>query len=166
VGEVSALPYQTTKVPVARTQGAIFEMVRAHGATDFMFTDVNDPAKSGVMFAVLFGSNGPKVTVRLEARTDGIVRELRKKSGYMNHDPKHATPEQRERAQMMAWRVMHDEVKARLVAVRYGVIDFVRAFLSDIVQNGNGPTLGDVLTAQIEKGGDPRRLLTAGTEGE
>ena len=163
---MSVLPYQTTKVPVSRTQAAIFEMVRDHGATDFMFTDVNDPSKSGVMFAVRFGEGGPKVTVRLEAKTDGIIREIRKKHHYTNTGPEYALPEQRERAQMMAWRVLHDEVKARLVAVRYGVIDFVRAFLSDIVPNGNGPTLGDTITAQIERGQDPRRLLASGIENE
>jgi len=161
---VSVLPYQTTKVPVSRTQSAIFEMVRAHGATDFMFTDVHDPAKSGVMFAVRFGKDGPKLTVRLEAKTDGIIRELRGKQRYTNTDPKYASPEQREQAQRMAWRVLHDEVKARLVAVRYGVIDFVRAFMADILPAGTNRTIGDRVSQVIETGGDVRKLLPGGFE--
>lgn len=151
------LPYSSTTVSVSRTQHQIFELVRKFGATDFAFTNVHDPDRSAVVFTVQF-SEGQKVMVKLEARTKGILRVMAKKRGlnYVRWEPSDRLKEQ---ASMMAWRVLHDEMKARLVAVQYGVIDFVRAFMSDMVSEVEGETFGDKMQRRIEGGMDPARLL-------
>ena len=111
--------------------------------------------------AVIFtrcGDGGGKIRARLRPKIDGVLRELAKKRGL---NPAH--PKIRDgllpAAEMIAWRVLHDDLKARLVAVRYGVRDFVQAFLAELVAEGHAETLGDIASREIGNGRGIGRLL-------
>lgn len=145
------MAYETTKVPVDKSQAGIRQLLVKHGADQFTFGEgAGDQPWAGVEFA----HHGLLVRMRAPLKVDDA--ELR--AAYAKYRQRGAKPEsvwrreQLEQEQKRIWRVLHWTMKARLEAVEENVETFEQAFLAHIVDPRTQRTLYERLQPAIEKG--------------
>lgn len=129
-----------TSVPKEQTAGQIVAMLRKQGATQTMMFD---------------GDTGMGVAWSAEGATYrvSIPKPLPKKDRYGKIEPPAATAKEEDRR----WRSMFLYVKAKLVAIEEGLVEYKQAFLSEIV-NASGVTLWEASKQQLESGRIPSAL--------
>lgn len=121
-----------TKVSVSQSQANIMSLVRKHGADGFVIGEDEGWA------LISFRLNG--YVLRFRFRFDDVKEtEVRR-----------------------LWRTMEMVIKTKLIVAEDGVESFEEIFLSNIVSDANGSTVGDAIIPQLQKG-QKVRLLPSGT---
>lgn len=155
-----------TKVPVSRSVDQIRSLVERFGAAEFGIQ--YDPA-AGVPVAVSFRIKDPHLggflPIALRAPSEAIYKAI---------EPDRWLPEAkkqslREQARRVAWRNLHDFVRASLIGVQTGIMSMGEAFMASLVvtlPTGEAKRLGELaaeggLLRNDEKGG--RLLLGSGS---
>jgi hypothetical protein len=158
------MAYESTTVPVERSQGEIRKLLSAHQAAQFAFGEETDLA--GVRWAaVSFAHDGYAVRARVPHKpVDQRVVNARASKARTRTaaEIEHELGEQEARR---IWRVMAWNLKARLVAVDENVETFAEAFLAHLIDPQTGQTVFDTLsdTGRIDLG---RPLLALPSGGE
>lgn len=137
--------YETTSVPIAKSQSELRILLQKFGAQQFTFGEGVDWA--GVEF--VHADQLVRVRCPLRAPTVEQIRAQRKVSRL---------PEDRtvdllaNREAMRIWRVLVWTIKARLIAVEEGVETFESAFLSHLVDPASNRTVWEQVREPIEAG--------------
>lgn len=133
-----------TTVPKERTAGEIIAQLRSSGAVQTMFFD---------------GDGGMGIAWSAEDATYQIrvPKPAPKKDRYGKTEPASATAKEEDRR----WRAMFLYVKAKLVAIDEGLVEYRQAFMAEIV-TGDGQTLYDTMKGQIASGKIPKSLPMPG----
>lgn len=122
-----------TDVPVDKSQANILRLVKAHGADGFMIGE--DSGWAVISFRML--GYVLRFRFRIEGESKSEVRRL--------------------------WRTMEMAIKSKLVIARDGVEAFEEVFLSNIVSDADGRTVGDVVVPSLKAGKKVAGLLPAGS---
>lgn len=141
------MAYETTRVPVVRSQDGIRRMILSRGGTAVAFVSVSNPPQEG--FHAQLPIEGRTYTVRIVARVGESPRG----------DP--------ERELRRTWRVLFYHLKGLFEAAESGVLEFRELVLPYIVTR-DGRTIAECLLPQLEGAlaARPERLLPGKTEGE
>lgn len=147
------MAYESTTVPVEKSQGEIRKLLSGHQAAQFAFGEETDLA--GVRWAaVSFAHGGYAVRIRVPHKpVDRRMIELRfsKARTRTRAEIEHELAEKEARR---IWRVMAWNLKARLVAVEENVETFAEAFLAHLIDPATGQTVFEQLsdTGRIDLG--------------
>lgn len=136
--------YETTTVPVEKSQGEIRKLLGLHGATRFAFGEETDDA--GVRWAaVTFGHAGLVVRIRVPHKPvdEKAIRSKVQRARTKTYEQFEGEAIEQEAKRI--WRVMSWNLKARLVAVEEGVETFAEAFLAHLVNPESGQTVYEEL---------------------
>lgn len=137
----------TTKVPVSRSVSQVQALVERFGAAEFGIQ--YDPA-TGRPVAVSFKVRDPHLggaflPVALRAPFEVILKQLVDARAF------HPSPSERQRiteqAERVAWRNLHDFVRASLIAVQTGIMSLGEAFMASLVvtlPTGEAKRLGEL----------------------
>lgn len=138
------MAYESTTVPVEKSQGEIRRLLTDHAASQFAFGEETDSA--GVRWAaVSFAHAGHAVRMRVPHKP---VDERALRSKVMRATRRTRDEIEREMAEQEGrriWRVMAWNLKARLVAVDEGVETFEEAFLAHLLDRETGMTIYEQL---------------------
>lgn len=134
------MAYETTTVPVERSQGEIRKLLGKHGAGRFAFGEERDEVgQRWASVAFTFGGHSVRMRVPLK-----LVDEREVKAKYMRSRTK-SQDEIRdgmyEQEEKRIWRVLAWNLKARMVAVEEGVETFEEAFLAHLLDPATGRTI-------------------------
>jgi hypothetical protein len=133
------MAYETTTVPVERSQGEIRKLLQTHGAARFAFGEETDSA--GVRWAAVsftHGGYGSACACPRKPVDERLIRSrLTRARSKAREDFEAELDEQEKRI----WRVMNWNLKARLVAVDEGVDTFEEAFLAHLLDERTGMTI-------------------------
>lgn len=160
------MAYETTTVPVERSQGELRRLLTGHGAERFGFGEDTDSA--GVRWAVVqFTARGRAVRLRVphkpideRALRSKVMRARSRTRDELAH-------EMGEQEARRIWRVLAWNLKARLVAVEEGVETFEEAFLAHLLDERTGRTIYEQLVddGRVELA-RPLLALNPGTDRE
>src|SRR3990167_1188922 len=147
VGKASFIASLETDVPVTRSVDHIRHLVERFGAMEFGIQ--YDPV-SGRPCAVSFKVKDPHVgaglPVALRAPYETVLKQiLDGKKRSWDSDVKARAKEQAER---VAWRNLHDFVRASLIGVQTGIMSLGEAFLANLVvtlPTGEAKRLGELV---------------------
>lgn len=138
------MAYETTTVPVERSQGEIRKLLTDYGASRFAFGEETDGA--GVRWAVIsFTHTSHTVRMRVPHKPIDEVplRKKAQRARTQTLDDFLAAAIEQEAKRI--WRVIAWNLKARLVAVEEGVETFVEAFLAHLLNQQTGRTVYEEL---------------------
>lgn len=152
--------YETTAVPVARSQEAIRALLQKHGASTFTFGEATISGK--VWVGTEFSLEHLSIRLRVplaEPDEDVLTRKARRARSKTLGEIRAEANEQEARR---VWRVLHWSIKARLEAVENGVETLEQAFLAHVV-TPDGSTVYEALalTGRLDLG-DQRLALPPG----
>jgi hypothetical protein len=138
------MAYESTSVPVERSQGQIRKLLSAAGASRLAFGEERDGAQrwAGVTFVV--GTNGVRLRVPLNQVDEGEVSAKLRRSRTKTRDEIRDTLYEQEEKRI--WRVLAWNLKARMVAVEENVESFEQAFLAHLLDPQTGRTVYEQLT--------------------
>jgi hypothetical protein len=142
--------YETTDVPVERSQGEIRKLLYRHKASNFAFMETT---VDGCQFATIdFVVNRLQVRIRVPLKpiNQRALNERIQRARTRSADQIRAEAVEQEARRI--WRVMFHTLKARLVAVEEGVETFEEAFLSHLVDPVTGVTMWEAVKAPISRG--------------
>jgi len=156
------MAYETTAVPVEKSQNEIRGLLARHRATQFAFGEETD-GDGHQWAAVSFSAQGYVVRIRVshkEIDHKALVAKLRHARSKSKFDIEY---EMREQEAKRIWRVLAWNLKARLVAVEEEVETFAEAFLAHLLDPATGRTIFEQLaeTGEVQLGA-PLLALTAG----
>ena len=132
--DVSA--YLKTKVPFHRTKEKLYELLESKGITEVRITD------SPLRVILEFNYPIQKTIHKLGVRFDIPLPEMK--------DEK-----KRKQTRDQYYRALYYILKSKLETVEFGIREFGREFLGDLIYhlpNGTSPTIADVFGPQIERG--------------
>lgn len=158
------MAYETTTVPVERSQGEVRKLLTDYGASRFAFGEETDSA--GVRWAAIsFAHAGHAVRLRVPHKPVDekvLLAKARRARTQTYQDFEAVAIEQEARR---IWRVIAHNLKARLVSVEEGVETFEEAFLAHFVNAQTGRTVFEELadTGRVELGA-PLLALMPGSE--
>jgi hypothetical protein len=139
------MAYETTTVPVERSQAEIRKLLTDHGARQFAFGEETDSA--GVRWAaVSFAHGGYAVRMRVPHKPldEQSLRSKARRAHTRTYEDLQAVAIEQEAKRI--WRVMAWNLKARLVAVEEGVETFEEAFLAHLLDERTGMTIYETLS--------------------
>lgn len=142
---MAKLPYETTKVPVSRTQGEIRDMLYSVGFNQI--AQVTDKFGKGIIIAE-YGEPGKTASFKFEAHIDILNKQVSNK----------------EKSSRIAWRMVFYQVKSVCDAVKCGVVTLSEAFggnmlLSD--ESGNLIKVSEFVSLGIETGTLSTKSITS-----
>jgi len=144
------MAYESTEVPVSRSQGHIRDLLRKHGA-QFSFSEAE--TLDGMRLATVdFIHHGHAVRIRVPLRPPdpkAIQKAVQRARTRTREQIQRDAYDQEERR---IWRVLYHTLKARMVVVEEGVETFEQAFLAHLVDPSSGRTLWEVVRDPIEAG--------------
>ena len=133
------MAYETTVVPLAKSQEGIRKMIYAHKGTGISF--VSEPPREG--FEALMTINQTPYRVRVMATCRKVQFD-------------------KEQEERRVWRVLYWHLKAMFEAADSGVID-IRDVILPYVVTPDGHTISERMIPKLEMFlQNPERLLTAG----
>lgn len=138
------MAYETTTVPVERSQGEIRKLLADHGAGRFAFGEETDDG--GVRWAaVTFTHGGTAVRMRVPHKPidEQSARSKARRAHTRSYED--IAGEAIEQEAKRIWRVIAWNLKARLVAVEEGVETFEEAFLAHILDPRTNQTIFEQL---------------------
>lgn len=166
------MAYETTAVPVEKSQGEIRKLLYQHAAANFSFTETVVEGQAWAAIDFVLHEQRVRIRVPLKPVNRRLVAEKVKRSRT-----KGAAEIEREMVEQEAkriWRVMFHTLKARLVSVEEGVETFEEAFLSHLVDPVTGMTMWEAVKGAVEHGAlkaggpglmsEPLLQLGAGTD--
>jgi hypothetical protein len=134
------MAYESTNVPVEKSQGEIRKLLAKHGCGRFAFGEERD--EMGQRWAaVSFTFNAHAVRMRVPLK---LVDEREVKAKAQRAHRKTADEirdEMYEQEEKRIWRVLSWNLKARMVAVEEGVETFEEAFLAHLLDPTTGRTI-------------------------
>lgn len=142
------MAYETTEVPVVKSQQKIREMIMAHKGFGVAFVSERDPqgklpAREGFHAQVMICGKpySVRITATLKPNRYGVEQEERR-----------------------VWRVLFHHLKSVFEAADTGVMEFRELMLPYIVMP-SGQTISEVIIPQLDSklAGTPDRLLMAGS---
>lgn len=157
------MAYETTTVPVERSQGDVRGLLIKHGAAKFAFAEESDDA--GIRWAaVTFTHAALVVRIRVPHKPIDEAALRKKVQRARSKDAASLRAEMDEQEARRIWRVMAWNLKARLESVEEGVETFAEAFLAHLVDPATGRTVYDHLsdTGSIDFGQPIAGLLGTG----
>lgn len=134
--------YETTAVPVAKSQDELRGLLRKFGAAQFTMGEGADWA------GVEFVHADMVVRLRCPVRTGDALAAADER--HRSTAEKEATAAEREAQRV--WRVLVWSVKARLVAVEEGLETFEQAFLSHLVDPTTKTTVWERVREVVAQG--------------
>lgn len=157
------MAYESTSVPVERSQGQIRKLLSGAGASRLAFAEERDDEGGQRWAAVQFvvGLHAVRLRVPLKPVDESEVRaKLRRARTKTVDEIRDDLYEQEERR---IWRVLAWNLKARMVAVDEKVETFEEAFLAHLLDPQTGRTIFEQLaeTGQVQLA-QPLLALTAG----
>lgn len=157
------MAYESTTVPVEKSQGEIRKMLMKHGASRFAFGEERDDDDGRRWAAVSFAYQAHAVRLRVPLRPvserDVNAKYMRARSKTRD-EVRDVLYEQEERR---IWRVLAWNLKARMVAVEEGVETFEEAFLAHLLDQRTGQTIYEQLAhSGMVQLAAPLLALTAG----
>lgn len=145
------MAYETTEVPVSRSQGHIRDLLRDHGAQQFSFSEAE--GLDGSRFATVdFVHHGHGVRIRVPLQAPDPAEVRRKAQRARSKTAQQIEREAYDQEERRIWRVLFHTLKARMVIVEEGVETFEQAFLAHLVDPSTGLTLWEVVREPIEAG--------------
>ena len=160
------MAYETTTVPVEKSQGEIRKLLAAAGASRMGFAEErgeDGSRRALVQFAI--GFHAVRLMVPLKAVDERLVRQKFSRARSRTIDQ--VRDELYEQEERRIWRVLAWNLKARMVAVQEEVETFEEAFLAHLLDPRTNRTifeqLADTGTVQLDSpllalgaGADPR----------
>lgn len=142
------MAYESTSVPVARSQEAIRKLIMQNGGNAIAFVSQSDPATEG--FEAQIKIQGASYRIRVVAS----VKPSR-------------TAKEEDQNIRRIWRVLFYHMKSVYESSKSGVLEFRELMLPYIVTS-DGRTIGDHIVPRLEQAisGKPERLLGQAPEGE
>lgn len=139
------MAYESTRVPVEKSQGEIRRLLSDHGASRFAFGEETDAA--GVRWAaVSFAHGGFAVRMRVPHKPvdEAALRSRARRAHTRTYTDLEAEAIEQEAKRI--WRVISWNLKARLVAVEEGVESFAESFLAHLLDERTGRTVFEQLS--------------------
>lgn len=128
-----------TTVPVTRSVDAIRVLVERFRAKEFRTSYGPDGRPCAVRFTIT-DPNLPKdgdhdgvFTVELAAPTDVLFRQINGRRSY----PSGYREKDRAQAERVAWRQLHDMIRASLIGVQSGIVTLGEAFFANLIVTDN-----------------------------
>lgn len=164
------MAYNSTSVPVDKSQAGIRDLLKKFGAEGFSFTEGKrlspETGKEHRVASTQFLHRGQQVRMMVELKMpdpkaiDAMARRARTRSKADILDDELVQEERR------IWRVLFHTIKARLVAVEEHVETFEQAFLAHLIDPSTGRTLYESMAPAIDAGafrigGEGMRALPA-----
>lgn len=134
------MAYETTSVPVEKSQGEIRAMLSKYSVARFAFGEETDDDGT-IWAAVTFTHHGLVVRMRVPHKAIDahvVTKKLQRARTTTRGDIEF---ELREQEAKRIWRVMAWNLKARLVAIEEDVETFEQAFLAHIIDPSTGDTI-------------------------
>jgi hypothetical protein len=146
-----------TTVSISRSQEKIRKLLMDFGVSGVQFSEDFELSKINVRFAKTIGGNLRTVswTVNVPKPTVAKIASLRKDTKDQQ--------KRKEKATQIAYRALHDILKAQFVAVSFGASTFEELFLSHfewLLPDGSVTTIGSVIIPRLES--RPEFLLEQG----
>lgn len=133
------MAYESTKVPVEKSQAEIRKLLSQHDAGRFAFGEERDNSQRYAAISFTLGQHAVRLRVPLKLVDERTVREMyqraRTKTASEIRDELYVQEERR------IWRVLAWNLKARMVAVEEGLETFEEAFLAHLVDQATGRTI-------------------------
>lgn len=144
------MAYETTAVPVEKSQGEIRKLLYQHRASNFAFTETQHEGQRWAAIDFVLHEQRVRIRVPLKEPSAALIRQkvqrARTKTGA------DIEREMFEQEAKRIWRVMFHTLKARLVSVQEGVETFEEAFLSHLVDPVTGLTMWEAVKGAVEAG--------------
>jgi hypothetical protein len=153
-----AMAYESTEVPVARSQEAIRRLIMARAGSKIAF--ISDPPQEG--FEAVMMIDGAPYRVRIMATCKQVGKDRWKRERKL-------TLQQREGEERRVWRVLLYHLKSVFEAAESEVLEIQELLLPYIVVSDNRTIAEHILPRlAVAVAGNPARLLPAGgrVEGE
>lgn len=148
------MAYESTNVPVEKSQSGIRKLLMEFGANEFQFgegTGVDEARWSGISFR--HGGHTVMMQVPLKVPDETQAEQLKAKAKRAHTrtlaDVEREYWDQEERR---IWRVLFWSLKARMIAIEEDVEEFEQAFLAHLVDPATGLTLWQYVQPAIERG--------------
>jgi hypothetical protein len=137
------MAYESTSVPVERSQGQIRKLLSAAGATRLAFGEERDEETRWAAVTFVVGLHAVRLRVPLKPVDEREVRMKLNRSRTKTIDEiRDVLYEQEERR---IWRVLAWNLKARMVAVEEQVESFEEAFLAHLLDPQTNQTIYEQL---------------------
>ena len=154
------MAYQTTKVPIARSQEAIRKLLMNFGVRGIQMSEDFESRQINIRFAKEINRNMRTVNVTMtipEAPVSKRKRVTRYSRGKIVYGKLQS--EKQEQMARATYRALHDWLKAQFVAVEYGLLTFEDVFLSHFewMIGGQMSTVGALIKPKLDA-----PLLTSG----
>ena len=149
------MAYDSTKVPISRSQEAIRRLIYAHRGTAVSL--VSNPPHEGFEALITIGDLPYRVRVMAKcAKIDPMTSQGKKRSLLVME-------EMRQNEIKRVWRVLFWHLKAMFEAADSGVID-IRDVIMPYVVTRDGRTLSEHIIPQMQRAmvEDPARMLVEG----
>jgi hypothetical protein len=157
------MAYETTSVPVERSQGEIRKLLAKHGVSRMILEEArDDDGQRWAAVSFARGTQAVRMRVPLKRVDEREVRSKLMRARTKTVDEiRDLLYEQEERR---IWRVMAWNLKARMVAVEEQLETFEEAFLAHLLDPQTGRTIFEQLaeTGRVELAA-PLLALTAGS---
>jgi hypothetical protein len=142
------MAYETTTVPVERSQAELRKLLAQYGASRFAFGEERDETTGERHAAVTFvrGTYAVRMRVPLKQVDERVVSSRYSRARTKTRDQ--IRDEQYEQEERRIWRVLAWNLKARMVAVEEGVESFEEAFLAHLVDPASGRTVYEQLAEE------------------
>ena len=144
------MAYETTAVPVEKSQGEIRKLLYQHRASNFAFTEMQHEGQRWA--AIDFVLHEQRVRIRVPLKNPNLAAVKAKAQRARTKSAADIEHEMFEQEAKRIWRVMFHTLKARLVSVEEGVETFEEAFLSHLVDPVTGMTMWEAVKGKVEAG--------------
>ena len=145
------MAYETTNVPVAKSQEELRKVLRRYGADRFSFTESRELAE--VTFS--HGAWAVRMRVPIRPMTEAAAREWARAQRV---NQAKAVEGRQDSETRRVWRVLYWLLKTRMEAIDAGVETFEQAFLPHLLDEQSDRTVYEAMTdsgalKQLESGG-------------
>jgi hypothetical protein len=145
------MAYETTAVPVAKTQEEIRKLCLKHGMAGVQFTEEFSPPRLIVRFAKMVAGTPRTIQIAVPLNEEKAKKKPRRRYGYGYRSTPVVDPAEKVRKQ--TWRAVFYNLKAMFEAVEFGIQSFEQAFLSHfewMLPSGEVTTIGKLVIPELE----------------
>jgi hypothetical protein len=138
------MAYESTNVPVEKSQGQIRKLLSGQGASRLAFGEEREAAgRRWAAVTFVIGAHAVRLRVPLKPVDEREVRRKLMRARTKTQDEIRNTLYEHEEKRI--WRVLAWNLKARMVAVQEGVETFEEAFLAHLLDPRTGTTIYEQL---------------------
>ncbi len=145
------MAYETTKVPVARSQEVIRKLIMSHGGFGLAFVSDRDPAngaaQEGFQAKVLIDKKPYTVKIMAKLKAPGKYDSVRQQAEFIS------------REECRVWRVLYYHLKSVFEAADSGVMEF-RELMLPYIMIGDKSVAEHIIPRLDEAVADPTRMLS------